>query len=138
MRWQSASLAASSCLVLLAGCGGSGQVERTTPPPKLPGAVAHQLAARADRIASRLDAGDTCGALTQATALRSEVTAAINAGRIPQAFLEPLSSSVNGLVGRVGSCQPAAGGGQGRDEEHGHGSGHEKAKKRKHDGQEDG
>ena len=134
MRWQSASLAASSCLVLLAGCGGSGQVERTTPPPKLPGAVAHQLAARADRIASRLDAGDTCGALTQATALRSEVTAAINAGRIPQAFLEPLSSSVNGLVGGVGSCQPAAGGAQGRDEEHGH----EKTKKRKHDGQEEG
>ena len=138
MRWQSASLAACSCWVLLAGCGGSGQAELTTPQPKLPGVVAHQLAARADRIASRLDAGDTCGALTQATALRSEVTAAINAGRIPQAFLEPLSSSVNGLVGRVGSCQPAAGGGQGRDEEHGHGSGHEKAKKRKHDGQEDG
>ena len=95
--------------------------------------MAHRLAARADRIASRLDAGDTCGALAQATALRSELTVAINAGRIPRAFLEPLSSSVNGLVGRVGSCQPAAGGGQGRDEEHGH-----EKKKRKHDGQEEG
>jgi hypothetical protein len=137
MRWQSASLAASSLVVLLAGCGGGGQAERTTPQPKLPGVVAHQLAARADRIASRLDAGDTCGALAQATALRSEVTVAINTGRIPRAFLEPLSSSVNGLVGRVGSCQPAAGGGQGRDEEHGHGRGHEK-KKRKHDGHEEG
>jgi hypothetical protein len=136
MRWQSGSLAASSFLVLIAGCGGGGQAERTTPQPKLPGAVARQLAARADRIASRLDAGDSCGARAQATALRSEVTAAINAGRIPQAFLEPLSSSVNGLVGRVGSCQ-AAGGGGGRDEEHGHGRGHEK-KKRKHDGQEEG
>ena len=114
MRWRSAWLTASSFLVLLAGCGGGGKVERPTPPPKLPGAVARQLAARADRIASRLDAGDTCGAIAQATALRSEVTAAINAGRIPQAFLEPLSSSVNGLVGRVGSCQPAAGGGPGR------------------------
>ena len=90
MRWRSASLAVSSLVVLLAGCGGGGQAERTTPEPRLPGAVAHRLAARADRIASRLDAGDTCGALTQATALPSEVTAAINAGRIPQAFLEPL------------------------------------------------
>ena len=138
MRWQSASLAASSCLVLLAGCGGGATAERKTPPPKLPGAVAHQLAARADRIASRLDVGDTCGAVAQATALRSEVTAAINADRIPQAFLEPLSSSVNGLVGRVGSCQPAAGGGQARAKEHGHGRGQDKRKKRKHDGQEEG
>jgi hypothetical protein len=93
--------------------------------------VAHQLAARAERIASRLDAGDTCGALAQATALRSEVTAAINAHRIPRAFLEPLSSSVNGLVERVGTCQPAAGGGR-RDKEQGHGRGNEK-KKRRHE-----
>ena len=60
MRWQSTSLAASSLVVLLAGCGGGGQAERTPPQPKLPGAVARQLAARADRIAFRLDAGDTC------------------------------------------------------------------------------
>jgi len=137
MRWQSASLAASSCLVLLAGCGGGGAAEQTTPQPRLPKAEALLLAARADRIASRLDAGDTCAALAQATALRSEVTAAINAGRIPQAFLEPLSSSVNGLVDRVGSCQPAAADGQGRDEEHGHGRGREE-KKRKHDKQDEG
>jgi len=137
MRWQSASLAASSCLVLLAGCGGGGAAEQTTPQPRLPKAEALLLAARADRIASRLDAGDTCAALAQATALRSEVTAAINAGRIPQAFLEPLSSSVNGLVDRVGSCQPTAADGQGRDEEHGHGRGREE-KKRKHDKQDEG
>jgi hypothetical protein len=132
MRWQSGSLTACSLVVVLAGCGGGGQAERTTPQPRLPKAEARLLAARADRIASRLDAGDTCAALAQATALRSEVTAAINAGRIPQAFLETLSSSVNGLVERVGACRPAAGGGEGRDEEHGHGRGHEN-KKRKHE-----
>lgn len=128
MRWQSALVAASSCLLLLAGCGGKDAVERTTSQPRLPEVVAHQLAARAEQIASRLDAGDTCGALAQATALRSELTVAINAHRIPTAFLEPLSSSVNGLVGRVGTCQPAAEGGQGQGEKHGRG--HEKRKKK--------
>jgi hypothetical protein len=132
MRWRSGSLAACSLVVVVAGCGGGGQAERTTPQPRLPKAEARLLAARADRIASRLDAGDACAALAQATALRSEVTAAINAGRIPQAFLETLSSSVNGLVERVGACRPAAGGGEGRDQEHGHGRGHEN-KKRKHE-----
>jgi hypothetical protein len=132
MHWQSGSLTACSLVAVLAGCGGGGQAERTTPQPRLPKAEARLLAARADRIASRLDAGETCAALAQATALRSEVTAAINAGRIPQAFLETLSSSVNGLVERVGACRPAAGGGEGRDEEHGHGRRHEN-KKRKHE-----
>lgn len=105
MRWRSALLTASSCALLLSGCGGGDEPERVAPRPRLATAVAERLAAKSDRVAARLDAGDTCGALAQATALRTEVTAAINTHRVPLALLEPLSSSVNELVARIGACK---------------------------------
>ena len=105
MRWRSALLTASSCALLLSGCGGGSEPERVAPHPTLAAAVAERLATRSDRVAARLDAGDRCGALAQAAALRAEVTAAINARRIPLALLEPLSSSVNELVARIGACK---------------------------------
>lgn len=105
MRWPSVLLTASSCVLLLSGCGGGGEPGRVAPRPRLAATVAERLAAKSDKVAALLDAGDRCGALVQATALRAEVTAAINAHRVPLALLEPLSSSANELVTRIGACK---------------------------------
>jgi hypothetical protein len=68
--------------------------------------LAQQLAAQSGRIAERLAAKDSCGALAEANALRADVTGAINAHRVPSALLEPLSSAANDLVARIGTCVP--------------------------------
>jgi len=125
MRWPSASLAACSCALLLAGCGGGG--ERAAPPPRpprLPQGLAQELASRSDLVARRLDASDRCGALSEATRLQREVIAAINAGRVAPRLQEPLQSAANGLVARIGICSPPAR----EKDEHGKGRqrGHEK------------
>lgn len=104
MRWPSASLAACSCAALLAGCGGGEGRQQPAPQPKLPRAVAQQLAARADRIAERLGTNDRCGALMEATQLQREVIQAINSRRVPRRLQEPLQSAANGLVVRIGAC----------------------------------
>lgn len=106
MRWPSACLAASSAL-LLAGCGGGERAQPRAPQPKLPRAVAQQLAARADRVAERIDASDRCGALAEANQLQSEVIQAINTHRVPSRLQEPLQSSTNALLQRIGRCVPA-------------------------------
>jgi hypothetical protein len=56
-------------------------------------------------VAAALAAGDGCKARTAATQLQHEVIAAVNAHRIPQRLLEPLSSGVNGLASRI-TCTP--------------------------------
>jgi hypothetical protein len=104
MRWLSASLAASSCALLLAGCGGGERPQQPAPQPKLPRAVAQQLAARASRVAKRLRANDRCGALAEATQLQRDVIQAINAQRVPSRLQEPLQSATNSLVLRIGVC----------------------------------
>jgi hypothetical protein len=106
MRWPSASLAACSGALLLAGCGGGGQAAPPPRPPKLPHALAQELATRSDRVARRLDAHDRCGALAEAIRLQREVITAINAGRVAPRLQEPLQSAANGLVARVGACPP--------------------------------
>jgi hypothetical protein len=90
--------------VVLAGCGGSSH--RAAPPkPKLPAAVAEQLAARSDDVANKLDAGDECSALAAAKQLQHETIAAINAGRVPAALQESLSGAANDLVTHI-TCTP--------------------------------
>jgi hypothetical protein len=90
--------------VVLAGCGG-GSHRAAPPQPKLPAAVAQQLAARSDDVANRLDAGDQCGALAAAQQLQHETIAAINGGRVPAALQEPLSGAANDLVTHI-TCTP--------------------------------
>jgi hypothetical protein len=105
MRWLSASVAASSCALLLAGCGGGdARQHHRAPQPRLPRAVAQDLAARADRVGERLAANDRCGAVAEASRLQSEVIQAINAHRVPRRLQEPLQSAANQLAARIGAC----------------------------------
>ena len=97
-----AALAAALCL---SGCG-SGPDHRAAPPPKLPPAVASDLAARSDQVARALAAGDACRAAGLARQLQQQTIAAVNAHRVPAVFQEEITSTVNDLVGRI-TCVPA-------------------------------
>jgi hypothetical protein len=71
----------------------------------LPAPLAAELAARADAVASKLDAGDSCGARAQAEALQADAIAAVNAGRVPAAYQEELGAAVSSLVASI-ECTP--------------------------------
>jgi hypothetical protein len=103
MRWRSASLAASSSALLLAGCGGGGEQATPTPrPPRIPADIAQRLAAEADLIATARPG--SCTALTAATRLQVEAIQAIQSHRVPLRYQEPLLSAANGLVARLSEC----------------------------------
>jgi hypothetical protein len=107
----------------VAGCGG--HARRTAPPPpKLPAALAGQLATSSDAVATKLDANDGCGALAEARHLQQQTIAAINRGLVPTALQEPLSAAANDLTTRI-TCAPAP-----PKEHHGKGKDHGK-----HDGE---
>jgi hypothetical protein len=82
-RWLIVSLTACS----LAGCG---QAEHAEPPPHLPRPLAQRLAREADAVRTR----------PAALALQRRVIAAINAGRVPAALQEELSSRANAVAER--------------------------------------
>jgi hypothetical protein len=111
-------------LVLLAGCGGS---RRAGPPPspRLPHALGHSWSRQANAVAAALAANDGCTAQQLARRLRAEVIEAINAGRIPQRLLEPLTSAVNALPARITCTPPPAPDEHGHGRDHGHGHGHD-------------
>jgi hypothetical protein len=117
MRWPSAWLAACSCAVLLAGCGGHEAAAPAKPPP-IPPAVAQQLAAEADAVAAL----SGCSAHDAAVKLQRETIAAIS--RVPARYQEQLMSAANDLAARVPACPPPK-----RGDEHGHGKAHGKHKK---------
>jgi hypothetical protein len=118
MRWPSAWPVACS-VVLLAGCGGNSAKRPERPPaPKIPAAVAQQLAAEADVIAGL----NGCDAHTAAVKFRDDVIA--NISRIPPRYQEPLTSAANGLTARVPACAVPQPDDEGED--HGHGKKHKK------------
>jgi hypothetical protein len=82
-HWLIVSLTACS----LAGCG---EAKRTVPPPRLPPALAQQLAREAGAVHTR----------RAALRLQREVIAAINAGRVPAALQEELQSHANAVAER--------------------------------------
>jgi hypothetical protein len=117
--------AALVAALLLAGCGGGD--DRPTPVrPKLPAALAAQLAERSDRVATALAAGDSCAAQAEATALQQQTVQAINARRVPTALQEDLSGSVNDLVARIQCVHPQPP--DERDDDENRGKGHGKGK----------
>jgi hypothetical protein len=101
------SLSAVFVILALTGCGGHAKRETRAARPKLPRALASQLASRSDDIAARLAAGDSCGARAAALELQRETIAAINAHRVSGPLLEPLQSSVNDLAVRIACVPPA-------------------------------
>jgi hypothetical protein len=100
-RWVGATAALA---LVLSGCGGA---KRTAPPqpPALPHALASDLAATSDAVASALAAGDSCQALSLAQRLQGQTITAINTHRVPAGLQEQLSGAVNALVAGV-TCVP--------------------------------
>ena len=125
MRWPSALLVVSS-VALAAGCGSSPREQpRVKPPPRIPAAVAQQLAVDADAVAS----AQGCAARTPAKQLLDDVIAA--SPRIPARYQEQLTSAANDLYARIPACPPPQRHGKGKKPEHGHGH-------KKHGGKDDG
>lgn len=121
------ALAAALCL---AGCGSD--ESDVAPAPTIPRPLAVALADRSAAVARSLDTGDECGALTLAQDLQQQTIAAINAGRVPAVFQEPLQDRVNDLAARI-RCEPPTPvveePGKGKDKH-----GHDKGKKKGHKG----
>jgi hypothetical protein len=116
--------AALAAALLLAGCG-SGAEQDVAPQPTLQRRLAQTLAEQSDSVARALAAGDDCAAAELARQLQQQTIAAINAGRVPGPFLEPLQDRVNDLATRI-RCVPAP-----PVEEPGKDKGHGKGKKEK-------
>jgi hypothetical protein len=100
MRWPSASLAACSCALVLAGCGGGGERAAPPPPPRIPSGLAQRLAAEADLVAAA--PARSCAA--RAAAVRLQTDAIASVGRVPGRYQEQLMSAANGLVDRLSPC----------------------------------
>ena len=113
MRWRSAWLAASSCVLVVAGCGSSSSARSAKPPPRIPAGLAQQLSADAEAVAF----ASGCSAHATAVKLRADVIAAVE--RIPQRYREQLMSAANDVVSRIPECLP-------RKQEHGKHKGHGK------------
>lgn len=108
-RWLAAPLAALACAAALAGCGGGEpEPERRAEPPKIPGALADELAQRSDAVAEKLEAGDVCGAALEADALEDRVEALIAAGDIPRRYRQELRSEAVWLQDNVNCPDPPA------------------------------
>jgi hypothetical protein len=84
-------------VLVVAGCGGAAKQAG----PTLPRTLAERWAQRADAIA----AADPCTAHRRANVLRADVILAVNKRKIPQHFLEPLTSKVNSLAAHK-ACAP--------------------------------
>lgn len=110
-------------LVLLAGCGSNPRERAAAAPPRLPRALAGELARSSDAVASALDSGDGCSALTAVRALQQQTDAAIAGHQVTARLQQPLKTTVDDLAGRIQcvppvdtSTQPQAGDqGQGKD-----------------------
>jgi hypothetical protein len=102
---------------LAAGCRSATQTVEREPLPKLPRALASQLAHESDAIAAAADTGDFCRARELGAALRTHATASI--GHVPARYRESLSSGVNAIVTQLPACvhvSPAHAGDE--DEQH--------------------
>jgi len=134
-------VASAAAAAALAGCG-SGTKDAAPPPPRLPAKLAARLASESDAVGRLLSRSDGCGALAAARRLQHEATAAINAGRVPARFQEPLAAAANDLVFRIHCAPvvvptPAPQAKEHHGKGHGHGKGHHKDKHGRHGGEDE-
>jgi hypothetical protein len=126
-----------AAVAVLGGCG-SGTKHGVPPPPRLPAALGARLASESEAVAQLLDRSDGCGALAAARRLQQDSSAAINAGRVPARFQEPLAAAANDLVFRI-HCAPVvaprAAPQEPHGKSHGEGKGHGKHKHGHHGGE---
>jgi hypothetical protein len=114
----------------LAGCGGHGKRTTGMAQPKLPRAVARDLARRSELVAVRLEAGDPCGALAAAKDLQLQTIAAVNRREVPGPLQEPLGAAAASLTVRIHCAVPI--------ERHDNGKHEGELKHGKHDNQGQG
>jgi hypothetical protein len=112
---------------LAAGCGSSTQTVERKPAPKLPRALAAQLAGESDAIAAAVESGDACRAQELGASLRAHTTATI--GHVPARYRESLSSGVNAVVTQLPACVHVSPAHAGDEDEDGNGKGHDKKPK---------
>lgn len=93
--------------VLVLAFAGCGEESAEPPTPRLPAALARDLAERSDAVAASLATGDDCNAREQAEELHRTLIDAINEGRVPAELQEELSGAANALAARI-ECAPAA------------------------------
>ena len=138
MRSRSVWLTACSAAlaVVLGGCGGSeNEAQPDVAGPKIEGAVANELATLSDEVADDIENGDACAARQAAVHLRDRVTEAINAGKVPELYLEDLSGVVNEIEVQIPACPqapPADRDESGDDGQHGKKKGKKGKKGKKH------
>jgi hypothetical protein len=97
----------AAMLAAAAGCGGHTRVGQRPQQPRLPRALAADLAGRSDLVAARLDAGDACGALAAAKDLQRRAVDAINAHEVPGPLQEPLAGAAASLTVKIRCAPPA-------------------------------
>jgi hypothetical protein len=108
-RQLAAGFAVLACAATLAACGGGNEEpERRAEPPKIPSALADELAQRSDTVAEKLEAGDICGAAREADVLEDRVETLIAAGEIPQRYERELESEAIWLRDNVNCPDPPA------------------------------
>jgi hypothetical protein len=97
------ALIALGAALSLTACGGSDQTLAET--PRLPRAVANELARSSEQVAAALDAGDVCGAAVLADDLENAVEGAIAEGDVPPELRPELEAAAVELQNGI-NCPP--------------------------------
>jgi hypothetical protein len=124
----------TACSALaLAACGGESQGKAE---PSFSARVGSALAAEADRVASRLEAGDADGARSAAARLDAAVERAIAAGQVPSTLRQPLREAVDSILASVPAPAPTTSAEEdpGDEKDNGKGKGHDEDKGEKGNG----
>jgi hypothetical protein len=90
-----------ACALGLAACGSSGDTSSTTERPAVSAATVNRLATLSNRIASDLDAGDTCHAAHAA----DDLSSAVQESDLPASLRSGVDATAGRLVDEV-NCPP--------------------------------